>query len=393
MLGSTMRSPILTAALCLPALIGLAAQTPQKPKMPDAALAPANLDSIKGVLDNDLASALSTGALNPANHGGVTIGIVSHGKRLILSYGTAAPDSVFEIGSITKTFTATVLAQMVEQKLVRFDTPVRELLPAGTVAKPNGREITLLDLSDQHSGLPRMPGNFHPSNHENPYSNYTNADLYAFIGKHGVALADGTPFLYSNLGVGLLGTALADRANETYAQLVQREVIAPLGLHNTGVELTPAMRAHLIQGFHANHQPAHPWDFLALAGCGGIRSNAADMLTYLSAQLHPDDLPSSVADTADGKTLSAAITQTHVPRAETERGRSIALNWFFVPNNGSYWHNGGTGGYTSYATFHPEQDFAVIVLFNTSGGDGFADKLGAHIVQRMMGKPAVSLAP
>src|SRR5208282_4527393 len=99
--------------------------------------------------------------------------IVQHGVTRIFSYGTAKPDSIFEVGSITKTFTGLILSQMVEQGKVKFDEPVRELLPAGTVAKPATDEVTLVDLATQHSGLPRMPDNFAPANPNNPYADYT----------------------------------------------------------------------------------------------------------------------------------------------------------------------------------------------------------------------------
>lgn len=111
-------------------------------------------------------------------------------------------------GSITKTFTGLILAQMVAQKRARLDEPVRELLPQGTVAKPaTGGEITLLDLSDQHSGLPRVPDNLKPAQPTNPYADYDSKALYAWVSAHGVALPSNTPFGYSNLGVGLLGQA------------------------------------------------------------------------------------------------------------------------------------------------------------------------------------------
>ena len=378
-----LRTLLLAPVLAMPLL----AQTPPR----DPALPPATLATLKPILDQDLQAALATGELAPATGGGLTVGVLLHGQRTIFSYGTAKPDSVFEIGSITKTFTATILAQMVEQKAVTLDTPVRDLLPPSTIAKPEGREITLLDLSDQHSGLPRMPGNFKPSDKADPYIDYTPQKLYEFIAQHGVALPDNTPFLYSNLGVGLLGQALANRAHKSYADVLHDEVTGPLGLADTGQKLTPAMRERFIPGHHGDHTPAHAWDFDALAGCGSIRSTAADLLTYLAAQLHPE--LAHLTSSLESKTLPAAIAATHIPRADTAPGRKIALNWFFNPDLGSYWHNGGTGGYTSYAVFNPKDDFAVIVLFNTSGANSFADKVGQHIVQRLNGKPAVSLAP
>ena len=371
------------------------AAKPTPPPPPQAALPPADAKSIQAILDKDLAIALTSGALAPATHAGVTIGVVSHGQRSVFSYGAAKPDSVFEIGSITKTFTGLILAQMVEQKSVRLTDPVRELLPAGTVAEPDsGLEITLLDLSDQHSGLPRMPDNFAPADHANPYADYDTKLLYAYIAKRGVALTSTAPFEYSNLGVGLLGAALANRANLSYNDLLHLQITGPLRMTDTAIPLSPSMRARFLEGHDAAHNPAHAWDLDALAGAGGIRSTAADMLTYLEAQLHPDKLPATAASTPQGKTLPAAIAASHTIHAEVAPGAHIALNWFRIDATGNFWHNGGTGGYSSYALFNPDKDFALIVLFNTGPSrDTFADKLGQHIAQRLAGQPAVSLAP
>ncbi len=357
------------------------------PAKAESVMPPVPIAKLKSVLDADLVPVLKAGALAEDTHGGVTIGVVQHGQRQIFSYGTAKPDSVFEIGSITKTFTGLILAQMTEQGKVRLNEPVRELLPPGTVAKPaTGAEITLLDLSDQHSGLPRLPDNFNPADPNNPYADYDTKLLYAFLAKHGVALPANAPFGYSNLGVGLLGQALANRAGVPYATLLHDQVTGPLNLHETGITLTPEMKARFIEGHDAEHKPAHAWDLDALAGAGGIRSTAADMLTYLEAQLHPEKL------SAHSKTLPAAIAESHKIRADVGNGMHIALNWFQIDATGSYWHNGGTGGYSAYALFNPEKDFAVIVLSNTSPDeDTFTDKLGIHIAQRLSGLPAVAL--
>src|ERR1019366_6607426 len=102
----------------------------------------------------------------------VSIAVVEHGVRSVFSYGTAKADSIFEIGSISKTFTGLILSQMQQQGKVKFDEPVRELLPPGTVAKPAGDEITLLDLATQHSGLPPLPDNFKAADPSNPYADY-----------------------------------------------------------------------------------------------------------------------------------------------------------------------------------------------------------------------------
>jgi CubicO group peptidase (beta-lactamase class C family) len=367
-----------------------------KPPAFDGAIPPVGVYDLKAVLDRDLAAALTSGNLAPATDAGVTIGVVSHGERRIFSYGMAKADSIYEIGSVSKTFTALVLAQMVQQGTVRLAEPVRELLPAGTVAKPaSGAEITLLDLSDQHSGLPRMPDNFHPADPANPYADYDTKLLYEYVGKHGVALPPNAPFLYSNLGVGLLGQALADRAHMNYADLLYEQVTGPLGMFDTGIVLKPEMKARFLEGHDGQHHPAHAWDLDALAGAGGIRSDAADMLTYIEAQLHPENLPKTAMSSAQGKTLPPAIAACHAIHADVGPGMHIALNWLRDDATGNYWHNGATGGYSAYVMFNPERDFGVVVLSNTSiSPEGsFADKLGEHIAQRLSGSAAISLAP
>lgn len=286
----------------------------------DVALPPVPLDRLKTVLDRDLAESVRSGLLSSAQHGGVTIGVVQGGKRLILTYGEGRPDALYEIGSITKTFTGLILAQMVERHQVSLSTPVRELLPPGTVTKPpSGRELTLLDLSSQHSGLPRLPGNFHPANPENPYADYDTKMLYAFMGQQGVAVPPDTPFGYSNLGVGLLGQALSNRAGKPYPELLHDEVTGPLGMNNTAIALPPALQARFAQGHDAEHHPAHAWNLDALAGAGGIRSTADDMLTYLQAQLHPNQLPTIIAATPSGRSLPAAIVASHMLHGEASQ--------------------------------------------------------------------------
>lgn len=357
----------------------------------DDALPPVAVEELGEVLHRDLQEVIDGGLLSPAQRGGVTVGVVAGGKRLVVAFGEGRPDAGYEIGSITKTFTGLLLAQMVEQGAVTFETPVRELLPAGTVAKPAlGREITLLDLSSHRSGLPRMPGNFHPANRDNPYADYDANALYAFMTQQGVSMASDASFAYSNLGTGLLGQALANRAGRRFEDLLQEQVICPLGMESTAMTLTPALKVRFAKGHNGEHQPAHEWDLDALAGAGGIRSTADDMLTYLQAQLHPDQVPPTAATTVAGRTLPAAIRASQVIRGESWPGAQIALNWFCADKGTYFWHNGATGGFSAHASFHRRMDYAIVVLCNTAA-NGFTDALGAHIAQRLEGKPALSM--
>ncbi len=377
----------------------LTLQRQPKPQLPpppakisyDPAIAPVQAAAMQAVLAQDFAPALKGGALSAATSAGVAIGVVRNGVPRVFAWGSATPDSIFEIGSITKTFTGLVLAQLVAQGTVRLDEPVRELLPPGTVARPKGMEITLLDLVTQHSGLPRLPDNLAPADPDNPYSDYRALNLYQFLAGHGVGKPADAPFLYSNLGLGLLGQALADRAGGSYAKLVSEEVTVPLQLSDTTVSLSAGQQARFIQGHTFDHRPAPAWDMDALAGAGALHSTAADMLTYLEANLHPEAFAAHGAGAT--RTLAAALAQSHQLRADAGNMK-IAFAWFYNPQTKDYWHNGATGGYSSYAFFNPQGDYAGVVLMNrTVGTQGsLADLLGQHISERFAGEPAIAFS-
>ncbi len=346
-----------------------------------AALPPVDANGLEKVLNIDLAPAIlpGRGAFAPETGAGEVVGVLHHGVRRIFAYGTAQPDSIFEIGSISKTFTGLLLAQMAAQEMAALDEPVRELLPRGIVSRPVGREITLLDLATHQSGLPSWPDNLKPADPENPLADYGAAHLYAFLSKRGVARKPDVSFEYSNFGYSLLAVALANRARTSFPDFLRQQIAGPLELRDTVVALSDEQADRLIQSYDTRHRPVHRWDMDAMAGAGGIRSTAGDMLTYLDAQLHPEKA---------GGSLAAAISQTHKLRADVAASYGIALAWLYSVDNGTYWHNGATGGYSSYAFFHPKGDYAAIVLVNQPG---LASLLGEHIRQRFAGEPAVSL--
>lgn len=347
----------------------------------DAALPPLDTTSLLAVLSRDLTDAQEPGgALAPGTDTGVTIGVSRDGVRRVLAYGTARPDSIFEIGSISKTFTALILAQMAAQGKVSIDEPVRALLPPDTVDKPQGPEITLLDLATHHSGLPPTPNNIDLRDPDS-WAAYRDEDLYAFLRTRGLARSDDPEFKYSGLGFGLLGTALANRAQVSYAELLKQEVTGPLDLRDTTLSLSPEQQRRLIQAYDDAHRPVPAWNLGALDPGGAIRSTASDMLTYLESQLHPERFGSG--------TLVDAIKDTHELRDDISDGMRIGLSWIYDPRKGIYWHNGAVSGYTSYSFFHPKGDYAAVVLQNNRGF--LTGLLADHIRQRFAGEPAVSL--
>ncbi len=346
----------------------------------DAAMAPVAAGDLQSVMDRDLKQQLTTGQLAPGTGAGLAIGVWKHGERRVFTYGTAKPDSMFQIASISKTFTGLILARMVEEGKVRLDEPVRELLPPGTVKKPSGEEITLLDLATHHSGLPPMPDNFQPGA---DWSDYGPPQLYAYLKYHGVAKPEDATFVYSGLGVGLLGQALADWAGKSYADLLREEITGPLGMADTVLELSGEQQRRFLQGYDAAHHPmeVHNLDGV-LAGGGAILSTANDMLKYVEANLHLEKYGP----------LSGALALSHQLRDRANAGQQIALAWAYAADSGTYWHNGATAGFTSHAFFDPRADYAAVVLMNSGPNTLLSpDAIAEHIEERLSGQPAVSL--
>jgi CubicO group peptidase (beta-lactamase class C family) len=318
---------------------------------------------------------------------GIVVGLLEpDGSTRILAWGDPGPGqppldetSVFEIGSVTKVFTAALLAGMVQRREVALDDPVQKYLPAGvTMPTRGGKQITLAMLSEQTSGLPRLPSNFKPADTSNPYADYTVQQLYEFLSGYTLPRDPGTSYEYSNIGVGLLGHVLALRAGKSYEELLRERIWEPLGMSSTAITLSPRLRAHLAFGHDPSGAVVPNWDLPTLAGAGAIRSTAADMLKFLSAQLHRERGP-----------LEKAMALTHKERASAGSAEmGIGLGWHLRHRNGDdiVWHNSGTGGYRSFAGFRPTAGTAVVVLTN-SGGEG-ADDIGFHLLN-----PAFPLTP
>ena len=367
--------------LVVPLRLAELAQPAVLPRMTvDPTPHPLSVSELRPMLDRDLQQALTIGDLKPGSPIGLAIGVIKHGERRVFAYGAAKPDSVFEIGSITKTLTGLMLARMVTQGKARLDEPVRELLPPETVAKPAGREITLLDLATHHSGLPAIPGNYdHTAPH--PFADYTAEQLYELLMVRGIAKPADAGFEYSNLGMGLLGHSLAVRAGRSYEDLLRDQITGPLGMHDTSLDL---QAVRFLQGFSEAHHPVESVSWSVLAGAAAVHSSAGDMLAYLEAQLHPEKYAA----------LRDALALSHQLRANADGGSRIALAWEYVPDTRIYWHNGATAGFTSDAFFDPHDDIAAVVLLNINGGVSpllSPNALAEHIRQRLLGEPANSL--
>jgi D-alanyl-D-alanine-carboxypeptidase/D-alanyl-D-alanine-endopeptidase len=312
---------------------------------------------------------------------GIVVGVIDPDGRRIVAYGSydrtgkhaVNGDTVFEIGSITKVFTALLLADAVQRGEVALSDPISKYLPAEVkVPERGGKKITLQDLSMQVSGLPRLPTNFAPKDPSNPYADYTVKNAYDFLGGYELPRDIGASYEYSNFGVGLLGHVLALRAGTDYETLVRTRIAAPLGMKSTTITLGDALQKRLAQGHNPGREPVPGWDIPTLAGAGALRSTANDLLNFLAAHLRQSRSALTPAITS----LLATRRPTNIPNTE------IALGWHITTStDGSeiVWHNGGTGGYRSYIGFDPKKHTGVVVLANMSTNEGI-DDIGRHLL-------------
>jgi CubicO group peptidase (beta-lactamase class C family) len=248
-----------------------------------------------------------------------TIAVQHRGETTI----SGDADAVYEIGSLTKPFTARLLALLVEDGVVAYDDPVLD-----------GGAFTFRQLAEHRSGLPRLPRKLERWDRRDPYRQFTVERMPEVIATTAPKREPGGKVVYSNYGYGLLGYELARRAGTTYGELVRERITAPLGMTRTGLD-TPG----LVQGHDVFGRPTPPWDLAALAGAGGLRSTATDMLRFLQAE---------------------------APQP--------SLAWFKAPGkrHEMWMHDGGTGGFRSFALL--KGDTLVIALHARArrvNGDAF----------------------
>ncbi|RZQ62477.1 serine hydrolase domain-containing protein [Amycolatopsis suaedae] len=285
-------------------------------------------------------------------HAGAVVAVLSRDEPEPVIYAAGATElrggrmpgaaTVFETGSLTKLFTATLLADAVIRDVVTLGTPVRECVP---VDLPG--DITLGHLATHTSGLPKSPvGVLADLRSPDPYSALTPADVLAAAARLS-RRAPGGRMRYSNLGSALLGLALVAATGSTgYSDLVRRRICEPLGLVNTDVG--PPVGTDHATGHRWRRRRAEPWHLDGMVAAGGLHSTATDLAVFLGAQLRP------------GATeLGEAIELTQTP--------PVGLGWMRTTSEGRtvLWHNGATAGFRTFAGLVPDTGRAVVVLANS----------------------------
>lgn len=311
-------------------------------------------------------------------------GFVGVGRFSAADGRTPNENTLYEIGSISKVFTAVLLAESVRRGHVTLEDPVERWLPED-VGMPAGetRPITFLDLTTHFSGLPRLPDNMTWADMEDPYADYDIELLQAFLKDHELGREPGESYEYSNLAVGLLGHVLSRVAKETeggpeeYEALAREWIWNPMGMSSTTVILNPLIKGRFAPGHDGDGNAAKPWALASLVGAGGIRSSAKDLLAFGRGFL--GDLPSKAS------ALRPSFAATLVPRREVSEEVWMGLGWHISRDLTVWQHGGQTGGYHAFLGVEPESDSVVVILTNAS--TGVVDGIGWRLLDFFAGRP------
>lgn len=297
---------------------------------------------------------------------GIVVSIVDEHGSSVVSYGKldngtdqdVDGNTVFEMGSVTKTFTALLLQDMIERGEMKLDDPVAKYLPKSvTLPTFNGRELTVFDLATQSSGFPHDPDNYDPKLANHPYEDYSVQKMYEYLSRYKLPWAPGTKFGYSNLGVGLLGHLMCLKAGTNYESLVTDRICRPLKMDSTRITLTPEMKARFVQPHNASGYSVPRMDYVTMEGSGALRTTGDDMVKYMSACL---GLP-------PGRIGSLFEKTSRVAYINQRKNWDVGLVWWLgepLPGMKIVYHNGGSGGCCAFVGFDKTRRRGVTVLSN-----------------------------
>jgi CubicO group peptidase (beta-lactamase class C family) len=263
-------------------------------------------------------------------------------------------DSLFEIGSVTKVFTATLLAGLVIDSTIAPEGNINDDLP---FELNNNIKIRYLDLANHTSGLPRKPTDMALSAIKtplNPYKSYDTGKLERYLSQRAsLPEKKEKDYEYSNLGVGILGYTLCRVTESNFETLLKEKIFSKYGMAST-----TTVRENIKDRLVAGHGPfgvkTRNWDLASLEAAGGILSSASDMSVFIMAQFD---------------TNNAELNLTRKSTFVADSTLEIGLAWHILKDKSGhewYWHNGGTGGYRSSVVLDTEKKTGVVVLSNIS---------------------------
>ena len=312
----------------------------------------------------------------------IVIGFVDPNGTRIFSFGNMSiahnipvnENTLFNIGSITKTFTTLLLADMVKQGLVNLTDPIERYLPSSVkVPEFNGQKITLEHLATHTSGLPEFPPNL-LDNNGNIIESYNASQLYQALSNTKLTRAPGSQFQYSSFGMGLLGQILSLKAGVSYNQLVKDRILNVLGMNDTKITLSQnEINNRFPVGHRGGKEITTPTIPIILADAGAYHSTAPDMLKYISANL---GLIHTKLD--DAIKLQQLIRYPSIIANPMNYTEYAGLGWRILTNFGTevIAHTGAINGWNANVAFIPSKQIGVVSLCSCDSTDADMGNFG-----------------
>lgn len=286
-------------------------------------------------------------------------------------------DKIFEIGSISKVFTATLLSALVREHKIVLDSPIHSFYSFPFKDKT---PISFKSLANHSSGLPILPANLDTSDLSNPYKNYDARSLRDYLENH-LSLNPSKTYRYSNLGMGLLGYTLGLSQHSTLEQLLQQYIFTPYHMPHT---FTNPHHLSIVPGLDAEGKSTPNWNFDVMSGAGGILSTAEDMAAFAHAQWDTSDI---------------ILQQTRIPTLSIHKNMRIGLGWHILSTDYGktlHFHNGGTGGYRSAMALACADKKGIIILSNVSAfhpDEEHIDDLCLDLIKKLIFSEHSSIIP
>jgi CubicO group peptidase (beta-lactamase class C family) len=360
------------------------------------ALAPAVPLALSGVANAagaaDPVGALVADFVRAGRADGLSVAVVHGGRTRFHNAGVIARDartpaterSVYEIGSITKTFTGLLLAHAIGEGKAAASDDVRRYLPPGyDNLERDGRPVRLIDLVDTTSALPdnlpdlrQIIGDAKPG--QIPFiatkllEDYTPQKLLADLRTASLVDTPGATPRHSNVASQLLGIVLERLYGRPYAALLAQYVERPFGM-DPGSAAPPSAR--LAQGYDPTGPATPPLTAPVVRAAGGLRYSTTDMARYLAAQLAARD---------------PAVALTHKPAWGSPDTGAIGFHWIITKTVDSrvyLRHSGGTFGFSSYCDFYPDQGYGIVLLANRADLEGALQSVADAAREALFGRP------
>ncbi len=338
-----------------------------------------NLTIKNGLVTKEQSEIIFENAKIFPNHTQISIAIIKDGKVIYFGIYKESDTistidnkkNIFEIGSISKVFTSTLLANFVMDGKVKLNENVNEYLKTPL---NNRTKISFTDLANHTSGLPRLPTNLDLTkvNPENPYIEYKEKEMKEYLTKY-LELSNKGEYQYSNLGAGLLGYTLSKIENVTYESLLQNKIFSKYAMQNSTADINK-IKGNLVRGLNNEGKEIPNWEFSVLAGAGAIFSTVEDLSQFAISQFDYSN---------------KELKLTRVKTFELNKHIDIGLGWHILKSQSKnfwYWHNGGTGGYSSSIVIEEKFKNGIIVLSNVSAFNpnmGNIDKLCFELMKTL----------